>query len=116
MTKALNLETIKVAQAKLKRVAPLPLPPMKFIPTQHMTVTDEDWSDVRSPSRAERRRKQGHPQRIRYVTRPDPTIIETPDGWYAHPETLKKLQEKLHERGCYHQEKMFNNLMFGVPL
>jgi hypothetical protein len=29
----------------------------------------EDWSQVRSPGRARRRRKQGHPQNIRLVYR-----------------------------------------------
>lgn len=30
----------------------------------------EDWSGVRSPSRAARRRKQGHPQRIKITATP----------------------------------------------
>lgn len=74
------------------------LPPVKLIESLHMVDTVEDWSGVRSPSRARRRRKQGHRQNIRYITVPKPDLLTTADGTiYGHPETIRVLMEKLGE-------------------
>ena len=53
----------------------------------------EDWSDVRSPGRAARRRRQGHRQRIRLYYKPDPNAYRLPNGTIAvHPETAALLR------------------------
>lgn len=56
-----------------------------------MTKPFEDWSEVRSPSRARRRLKRGFPQRIRYVQIPDPQLYVFNGAVHGHPETVKKL-------------------------
>jgi hypothetical protein len=61
----------------------------------HMTIGPfEDWSRVRSPARARRRRKR-HPQRISIYYLPDPNLIQTANGdMFGHPATLAKLMAK----------------------
>jgi len=39
----------------------------------------EDWSKVRSPGRARRRRRK-HPQRIRIYYKPSNKVLKLPDG------------------------------------
>ena len=52
----------------------------------------EDWSKVRSPARARRRRKRGFPQRISFYTLPDPNLLQTANGdLFGHPATVAKL-------------------------
>lgn len=45
----------------------------------------EDWSDVRSPGRAARRRKMGHPQRIRIYYTPSRKIVVLGNKIICHP-------------------------------
>lgn len=52
--------------------------------------TVEDWSRVRSPSRAARRLKQGHRQNI--VTRYKPAAFQINGVIYAHPEIVRQLR------------------------
>lgn len=60
----------------------------------------EDWSDVRAPSRAARRRKMGHKQRIRFFYKPKAALLKLPDGTIVgHPETVSQLRAYLKERG-----------------
>ena len=60
----------------------------------------EDWSDVRAPSRALRRRKLGHPQRV--ITRYSPNgkiIHDKARGIiYAHPVDRMKLEVEIRRR------------------
>ncbi len=53
----------------------------------------EDWSDVRSPSRA-RRRMAKHRQRIAYVRvpKPDAFVIEARREIVMHPDVAAKLR------------------------
>lgn len=64
---------------------------MRLLADPRMTEPVEDWSEVRSPSRAARRRRQGHLQRIRYVERPKPEVYRIGDCLVAHPDTIAKL-------------------------
>lgn len=62
----------------------------------------EDWSQVRSPGRARRRRARGHPQRICIYYRPDPSLWICANGVVVgHPDTvahaLKAIEEKANE-------------------
>ena len=53
----------------------------------------EDWSQVRSHGRARRRRKQGHPQRIRLCYTPSNTAMRLPSGDVVmHPEMARQLR------------------------
>lgn len=52
----------------------------------------EDWSDCRSPSRAKRRRRQGHPQRMRPVLAPDEEIMQIFGTLKMHPAIWEKLK------------------------
>lgn len=54
--------------------------------------TREDWSGVRSPSRARRRRRQGHPQRIKIVGVPKSEAYRIGDMLVMHPATWRQLQ------------------------
>jgi hypothetical protein len=59
----------------------------------------EDWSRVRSPSRAARRRRQGHPQNIRTVEAPSADAITMDGGrsFIMHPETARRLYAMIDE-------------------
>lgn len=65
---------------------------LRIVEDPHMVETVEDWSDVRSPSRAARRRRQGHRQRIRYVTRPKQQVISGMGCLIMHPEVAARLR------------------------
>ena len=62
------------------------------------TLTDlvEDWSQVRSPARARRRRAK-YPQRILfyYKPKPDVFVIEAQGVMVMHPEIARELRRKL---------------------
>lgn len=54
----------------------------------------EDWSRVRSPSRAARRRRQGHPQNI--VIRHKPIAMEHIDGTLiVHPAIADQMRREI---------------------
>lgn len=65
-----------------------------------LTDAVEDWSQVRSRSRAERRRKQGHPQRVRTLLVPKKHAFSTDGGrtLYMHPETAREFRRALSEQ------------------
>jgi hypothetical protein len=62
----------------------------------------EDWSEVRSPSRAARRRRQGHPQRIRTYYLPAEKAVQFErDGVVhivMHPAKLAELKAEIDRR------------------
>lgn len=68
---------------------------MRIVETIMMTETVEDWSGVRSPSRAARRRRMGHPQRIviRTVPRKDAISLDGGHTWYMHPVAARALRD-----------------------
>lgn len=59
----------------------------------------EDWSQVRSPSRAARRRRQGHPQRIvtRYRANGNVFHDKARNVIYVHPHDRLKIERMLRE-------------------
>lgn len=76
---------------------------LHIIESAHVVVGPfEDWSQVRSPSRARRRRRQGHPQRIRFYYKPNPNAFHDPSNGvlYMHPATAAELRRKLSELGA----------------
>ncbi len=66
---------------------------LRIVESTHLTIGPfEDWSNVRSPGRAARRRRQGHQQRIRIYYKPDPTMRQLPDGsLIGHPAAVRAL-------------------------
>lgn len=55
----------------------------------------EDWSGVRSPGRA-RRRRWKHRQNIQFYHKPDPNMIKLPDGTIVgHPATVRLLKANI---------------------
>lgn len=64
----------------------------------YMVETVEDWSEVRSPARARRRRRQGHPQRIRYVERPKLNFYQIGNKLVGHPEIIRRLTNQLSQQ------------------
>jgi len=71
---------------------------LDVIADPYMTETVEDWSDVRSPARARRRRRQGHPQRIRYVELPKPNFYQIGNKLVGHPEMIRRLTNQLSQQ------------------
>jgi len=71
-----------------------------LIASSHMIIGPlEDWSQVRSPGRAARRRKK-HPQRIRVYYKPDPNVMHDRirNVIYGHPATLDHLRKSIEAR------------------
>lgn len=71
---------------------------IRVIESVHMVEPWEDWSRVRSPSRARRRQRQGHRQNIAYRTRPSTGLIQTADTLYGHPETIAKVVRAIADK------------------
>ncbi len=73
----------------------------------------EDWSRVRSPSRARRRRRRGHRQNIVSTKLPDPKFYMLDDHTMTcHPVMAAKfraaLEEKHREIGAWWETSMLN--------
>lgn len=64
----------------------------------HLTEPYEDWSQVRSPSRARRRMKQGHRQRVRHYQRPARKAYQINGEIWMHPEMEKHLKHEIARR------------------
>lgn len=65
---------------------------LRIVEDPYMVETVEDWSHVRSPSRASRRRRQGHRQRIRLLIRPKQQVISGMGRLIMHPEVAARLR------------------------
>jgi hypothetical protein len=65
----------------------------RIIESFHMVDPVEDWSRVRSPARAARRRKK-HRQNIRTIYVPKKEAFQMPDGSLVmHPEMARALRD-----------------------
>lgn len=62
-----------------------------------LTVMTEDWSQVRSPSRAARRRRMGHPQRIRFVQKPSNEVYQMGGKLIMHPDVMARVKAQIGE-------------------
>ena len=58
----------------------------------------EDWSNVRSPARARRRRQRGFPQNVVYRTIPKQVIYEIGGNLVMHPEIACKLKAAVEQQ------------------
>ena len=63
-----------------------------------MSKTVEDWSGVRSRSRAERRRKRGFPQRIKYRLVPKQEALRMGDTVVLHSVVYRQLKAEIAAR------------------
>lgn len=90
---------------------------MRIVESLHMVETVEDWSKVRSPSRAARRRKQGHRQNIvvRQVPRKDAISIDGGRTFMVHPEAMKELRRMMPERPAC-ASPVLDAFRFGEPV
>lgn len=66
---------------------------LQIIESRLMVEAAEDWSEVRSPARAKRRRWK-HPQRIRFYSKPRKDFLKMGNTIVCHPDTARAL---LHE-------------------
>ena len=78
---------------------PLAAMRLRFVEDIHLVDRIEDWSEVRSPGRARRRRKRGYPQRIIVREVPKPDVYSTSAGIFiGHPETIREFKRQLEEQ------------------
>lgn len=63
---------------------------MQIVESLLMVEPYIDWSQCRSRPRAERRLRQGHPQRVRHLQRPRKDCVRMGDKIVMHPETAKE--------------------------
>lgn len=78
-------------------MAAVPIAP-RIVENSLLMESYEDWSQVRSPSRARRRMKLGHRQRVRYLQRPMRKGFEIDGVIYVHPEILREMKRSLAKR------------------
>lgn len=64
-----------------------------------MSETKEDWSNVRSQSRAKRRLKYGYKQNIRYMVVPKTDIVKFKDTLVMHSKIYAKLMKEADSNG-----------------
>lgn len=76
----------------------------------------EDWSRVRSPSRAKRRMKSGHRQNVDIKQRPSSRVIhdKVNNVMYCHSETYKRMREHIASQMAEFQERQMQSILFPV--
>lgn len=80
---------------------------MRVVEAPHMVQTVEDWSKVRSPSRARRRMRYGHRQNIVYRTEPRMDAITDGHTIYMHPVAIKRLSQLMNNEMDRMAERAF---------
>lgn len=70
----------------------------RFVESILATEPAEDWSRVRSPSRAKRRLKRGFRQNIRHYRKPACFFIKAENVYYIHPELMRALRARCAEQ------------------
>ena len=79
-----------------------------FIESEYVTERVVDWSACRSPSRARRRERMGHKQRV--VRFDKPACYQAGDNYYIHPKLLREMKARMAKR----IEKTITDQIFGV--
>ncbi len=79
-------------------------------------IVGEDWSDVRSPARARRRQKLGHPQRVKPLYAPKKEAFSCDGGRtiIMHPEMARALREKMMMQMAADMEERMNVLTLNT--
>jgi hypothetical protein len=90
---------------------------VRIIESLAMIDQVEDWSRVRSPGRA-RRRRRNHPQNIRMIHVPKPHAISMDGGrtLIMHPETVRQLREMTKDLLPEPSQPSVPERPFPVPL
>ena len=114
MSGTITIDTIRAARDQLRGIG-VWQGDLQWTESPHLTITIEDWSEVRSPSRAERRRRQGHPQRIRCQTVPDPKFYQFGNTITAHPATMQKFRDQMAKRVNDRIESAVLGSIYGIP-
>lgn len=68
-----------------------------YVDNNAMSISQEDWSKSRSPSRAKRRLKRGFKQHVIYRKVPDPRIIRFEDKLFMHSDIYKEFVRKIEQ-------------------
>ncbi len=86
-------------------------PKVRIVEDATLVDTVEDWSRVRSPARARRRRKRGFRQNItfRSVPKTDCYLIDGGRTLVIHPETAREIERQLEAR----MSKMMADAIIG---
>jgi hypothetical protein len=71
---------------------------LQIIEDPYMFDVVEDWSGVRSRSRAERRRRQGHKQRVKLREVPKPYGFRYQNKLVMHPEMARAVRAEIDRR------------------
>lgn len=72
---------------------------LRIITSEAMVDPAEDWSGVRSPSRARRRLRRGYKQNIRHYWKPKSSAMRLPNGTVVmHPQTYAAVRDGLELR------------------
>lgn len=66
---------------------------LRIVEDASLVDTVEDWSRVRSPGRA-RRRRHKHPQNVRSVHVPKKTAVMFGNTLFMHPEMARRLRDE----------------------
>lgn len=86
----------------------------RIIESDRMVDLVEDWSAVRSPGRARRRRRQGHRQNIVVRLVPKREALQLPNGDIVmHPARVAELQRKMAESTRRLVDRMTEDLIYG---
>ncbi|MCB1534891.1 MAG: hypothetical protein KDJ44_09235 [Rhodoblastus sp.] len=81
-----------------QRLATVASAPLRIVESEALVETVEDWSRVRSPSRARRRRAK-HRQNIRLIEVPRRGALVVDGVAYMHPTEAAKLRRMTERRG-----------------
>lgn len=84
---------------------------MQFVETENATEAAEDWSRVRSPSRARRRMKRGFPQNVRHYRKP--AAYQMDGVTYIHPRLMKVLRERIDDATDHIDRAFADSIMYG---
>lgn len=91
----------------------LPINGVNVIQSVYALAEREDWSKVRSPGRARRRKLQGHRQNIRIVA--EPAAYTLPNGdLVIHPTVYAQLKQKLAQDMQRRSDQITRDLILGV--
>jgi hypothetical protein len=71
----------------------------KVIVDHRLVDITEDWTRVRSPGRARRRRRIGHRQRVVVTGVPKREVFETREFFTMHPAVFSELVATLKQKG-----------------
>lgn len=87
-------------------------PELRIIEDSSLVVTTEDWSGVRSPGRARRRRRK-YPQNIKITSRPSTDSYIVGDKLICHPATADSLRKHAADEFQRTIDKMFRRALMG---